>query len=157
MAKYRLLGNDELKEMEKEFIDFLVINGITADDWEKIMLQDDKEEASKIIELFSDVVFEQIFRKAEYLLLIESERIMSIHCDKEQMHLIAVSSRSDEYDLNNWNHIDFSDEKVLKHVDLFTGRKIYPELREQHLFKLSNEGYRLDKGQIHNYLLKWIE
>ena len=36
MPKYRLLTQDELNELEHEFINYLVLNGITAEDWEDI-------------------------------------------------------------------------------------------------------------------------
>jgi hypothetical protein len=36
MAKYRLLTLEELKSMEKEFVDFLVLNGIPGEDWVKL-------------------------------------------------------------------------------------------------------------------------
>ena len=36
MVKYRALTHEELESMEKEFIDFLVLNGITGEDWEKL-------------------------------------------------------------------------------------------------------------------------
>ena len=32
MPKYRLLTQDELNELEQEFINYLVVNGITAED-----------------------------------------------------------------------------------------------------------------------------
>ena len=31
--KYERLSKNELEELEKEFVDFLVVNGITAQDW----------------------------------------------------------------------------------------------------------------------------
>ena len=34
--KYRRLTNEELAELEKEFVRFLVSNTVTSEDWEKI-------------------------------------------------------------------------------------------------------------------------
>ena len=33
--KFERLSNNELRSLEKEFIQFLVVNGIVAADWEK--------------------------------------------------------------------------------------------------------------------------
>ena len=68
MAKnnYRRLNTEELASLEKEFIDFLVVNGITAPDWEQ-MKKDNPENSDQMIELFSEVVFEGIFRKTKFL------------------------------------------------------------------------------------------
>jgi len=59
MPKYRILSSEELELLEKEFIEFLVINGITADEWQKIKASE-PEKTKKFIELFSDVVFEKL-------------------------------------------------------------------------------------------------
>ena len=57
--KFRRLTNEELQELEKEFVQFLVSNTVTADDWEKIK-EDNPERAEGLIEIFSDIVFEKV-------------------------------------------------------------------------------------------------
>ena len=47
MTKYRRLTLEELEELQKEFVDFLVINGITAEDWVK--LKDNEVDKSELI------------------------------------------------------------------------------------------------------------
>ena len=79
MAKYRLLTLDELQELEHEFINYLILNGIEAKEWEKLKTED-KPAAEKIVELFSDVVFEKIFRKVEYLEQRNSKEIRCFQC-----------------------------------------------------------------------------
>lgn len=48
MAKYRLLTHEELIELEKEFIDFLILNSIVASDWMKIK-NEEPEKATRFI------------------------------------------------------------------------------------------------------------
>ena len=57
--KYRRLTLEELEPLENEFIDFLVVNGIIADDW-RHLLAHDLEKSNQIIDAFSEVVFEGI-------------------------------------------------------------------------------------------------
>ena len=64
--KYRRLTLEELKPLENEFIDFLVVNGVIADDWEQL-LANDVEKSNQIIDAFSEVVFEGIMRKTQFL------------------------------------------------------------------------------------------
>ncbi|NRA49043.1 MAG: hypothetical protein HRU12_07900 [Phaeodactylibacter sp.] len=64
--KYRRLRNDELQELEKEFINFLAANQVTADDWEKIKTAE-PEKADGLIEIFSDMVFDRVLEDVEYL------------------------------------------------------------------------------------------
>ncbi len=62
MAKFRSLTHEELESMEKEFIDSLVLNGITGEDWEKLK-KESPENAEGICESFSDVVFTKILKQ----------------------------------------------------------------------------------------------
>ena len=87
MPKYRLLTQDELTSMEKEFIDYLVLNSIIADDWQKIKAET-PEKAEKIIELFSDVVFEKILRSVKYLLKQTPKELFAFYCEAEKIHLV---------------------------------------------------------------------
>lgn len=64
--KYRRLTLEELKELESEFTTFLVTHGIPAEDWEK-MKEEEPERCEGLIEIFSDIVFEKVLSKVEYL------------------------------------------------------------------------------------------
>ena len=64
--KYKRLSIEQLKELEKEFVDFLVVNGILAEDWLKLK-ETDPDKAEQMVDLFSDVVFEGILRKTDFI------------------------------------------------------------------------------------------
>jgi hypothetical protein len=51
MSKYRTLKRDELKILEKDFVQFLVTNGIMANDWELLKIEE-PEKAEGLIEMF---------------------------------------------------------------------------------------------------------
>ena len=57
--KYRRVTLEELKPLENEFIDFLVINGIAATDWEYLLTHDSKN-SNKLLDAFGEVVLEDI-------------------------------------------------------------------------------------------------
>ena len=78
--KYRRLTNDELTELEKEFVRFLASNHITALDWEKLKGHDPKRVES-LIEVFSDIVFEKILQGIEYLEFKTPTDIKTFHCE----------------------------------------------------------------------------
>ena len=59
--KYRRLTLEELKPLENEFIDFLVVNGVIADDWEQL-LANDVEKSNQIIDAFRHYEKNSIFR-----------------------------------------------------------------------------------------------
>ena len=56
--KFRRLTNEELKPLEKKFIQFLVTNTITGEDWAK-MKEQRPEHALKLVDIFSDLMFEE--------------------------------------------------------------------------------------------------
>lgn len=131
--KYRVLPKEELLKLEKEFIDFLVINGITADDWVKIQ-KEDLSQADLIIEQFSDVVWEGSLRKAEYLTKVEAEKSYYFKCNKATIELILVNS--------------LSGRTTLKQAS-----KKYRKAREEELFEMLDQGCVLDDGASYNKLV----
>ena len=44
VTKYRRLTIEELQNLEKEFISFLVVNGIPSEDWEQIKKDEAKSQ-----------------------------------------------------------------------------------------------------------------
>ena len=77
MAKFRLLTIEELKEMEKEFVEYLILVGIAADDWVKLK-DEEPEKAENIVCLFSDVVFEKIMRETQFLEKREAKELKAL-------------------------------------------------------------------------------
>lgn len=63
--KYCCLCNEELQELEKEFVNFLAVNQVIVDDWEKIK-GEDNDKVDCLIEIFSDMVFDKVLEDVEY-------------------------------------------------------------------------------------------
>lgn len=129
MAKYRLLTTDELAELEPEFIKYLVVNGITAEDW-KVLKESKPDEAQHIIDLFSDVVFEKILRKAAFIQIQNDKILRVIRCNSDEMELIAV------HKIKNSEEAD----------EIYKGTKKYIKSREEEIFALLEEGYTICDG-----------
>ena len=64
--KYRILSNKELKPLKDDFVKFLSANTITGEDWSKIK-SNKPNEALKLVEIFSDIVWEKSLGKIKYL------------------------------------------------------------------------------------------
>ena len=155
MPKYRLLSLDELSNLEKEFIEYLVLNGITNDDWEQLKLNE-SEKTKEIIELFSDVVFEGIMRKAKYLVKIDKTSIYAFKCNESVIELATIETKSSE--------LDFTTEKGQEQLrsnppeDLkgFKASKSYENTRETELFKMIQNGCSITDNQWYDALVKVI-
>jgi hypothetical protein len=140
MPKYRLLNKTELQELEKEFVEYLVLNGITAEDWAKAKSEDILR-VEKVIELFSDVVFESILRKINYLEYRDKNSLHVFQCLPEK--LVVVSMESSES-----NSVDFTDPAFIQSASInppaalkvFTTDRIYKRDREAELFEMLQTG-----------------
>ena len=152
MAKYRKLTIEELQHLEKEFIDYLVLNGITADDWVKLK-EEEKDKAERIIELFSDVVFENILRKAQYLEFRSAAEIYAYQCLADKIVMVGITAAPG-------SEIDFSDEEYLKKaveqpdnsIKIFTTDKPYSKKREEELFDMLQAGCEISDGKLFKLL-----
>ncbi len=150
MAKYRVLTNQELVELEKEFVDYLVVNGIAADDWEKIK-HETPENADRIIELFSDVVLESVLRKAEFLELRTADLLLCFHCLQEKIILFGMRGGED----TNFLDPDFVQGALSNppgDLEIFTSEKAYLTTREEELFQMLNEGHVISDGALYKAL-----
>ncbi len=141
-VKYRQLNQDELKEFEKEFIEFLVINGITADEWVNLKAKH-KEKAEAIIYKFSDVIFESILRKVNYLEHISPKSIKCFQCLKDEIRLVGVdASKQSSIDFKNNTPTTFND------LEVYTSTKKYNKQREVEIFNLINAGAQISDGEL---------
>ena len=133
--------------MEKEFVDFLVVNGIVADEWQGIKANE-PDQAQRIISLFSDVVFESILRKTEYLEKWEAGHISTFQCLKDKMVLVQVEAKPS----SGVNFLEEELQNVLENrrsdLQVFHTSKAYIESRELEIFKMTNQGCVRSNGEL---------
>ena len=154
MAKYRILTSEELHELKDEFIKFLVLNGIPADDWEK--MKGDPEKADRMIELFSDVVFEKILRQITYLKHVSKSSIKIFHCKEEEIHLIGLDSDSEAIDLSAADINEQLEKGAVKHLKVYQASKTYNPSREEELFRMMQNGCVKSDGGVYKILLEQV-
>ena len=146
MPKYRLLTIEELNDLEKEFIDFLVINGVTADEWEKLK-KDEKEKAEKILEQFSDVVWEGVLRKTKFLEHRSPQEIRAFQCLNGKIILMGLKIEDQSIDLRTKEgYAQLKDNPPKSSV--YTTEKIYTKKREEEMFSLIQSGANLSDGEL---------
>ena len=152
MPKYRLLTNEELVEMKQDFVNYLVLNGITADEWKKL-LEADPEKAQTIIDLFSDVVFEKILRSVNFVLRTSKKEIIAFHCMEESIEMCGLVAGKDL-------DVDFTDHEVIASLianpvhglETIHAEKAYTKSRELEIFELTENGGLISDGNVFNAL-----
>ena len=150
--KYRKLTSEELNELEKEFIDFLVVNGITADDWVKLK-EENVNKAELIIDSFSDVVFESAMRKIKYLKFVTPKSIKCFQCLDQEIVLVAVDADKGtdvDFTMDNWKN-------DLLNSSVYTTTKKYNKVREIELFDMVQLGAEVSKGEMFKQLCMIIQ
>ncbi len=150
--KYKRLTPEELNNLEKEFISFLAHAQITAQDWEKMKIQEN-EKANELIDVFSDVVYDKVLKKIEYLEYREAKSLHIYKFTSEEIKLLGIKVKEgSKIDLtkNDLNQQDFSAVTILK------SNKKYQKEREVEIFELLQAGCLITNNALFNTLEKLI-
>ncbi|MFY0686364.1 MAG: hypothetical protein JXQ90_04315 [Cyclobacteriaceae bacterium] len=146
--KYRRLTTDELHELEKEFVDFLVVNGITADEWVNLKEQA-PDKAEQIVDAFSDVVMEGVLRKIKFIDMITSGFLYCFQCLEDKMVLVGLEKDADVViDFTQRDQISEALAKKQKGIKIFTQNKVYTKTREVELFEMLSKGCNISDGTM---------
>lgn len=148
IMKYSRLSNTELKELEKDFIQFLAANHVTADDWIKLK-EKDSERVEDLIGVFSDIVYEKTLTKLEYLEFKTPHDIKTFHCQSDKMVLMGIAVAPE-------SGVDFTKNdspgemiQILKkseaEIQIYTAEKRYNGERETELFQMLQSGCLISK------------
>jgi Family of unknown function (DUF6495) len=148
---FRRLNTDELAALEKPFINFLVANTITGDDWAKMKTQE-PERASKMLDIFSDFIFEERLRKVQFIQHQEPKEMRLFRCGDEKMELIglkvAAHSPIDFTLMSDLSKISPDTEGV----NIYRAEKKYTRGREREIFELLENGCRISEGGLFEVL-----
>jgi len=143
MIKYRRLTAEEFNLFEKDFIRFLAANSIQAADWQNLK-SNSPEKVDELLDIFSDMVLEKVYNKAEYLLIV---RPLEIHCFKMgefSARLLGVKFKKPDLDLtkdDGLSGIFNSEESFLENnPELFSLEKKYDKSKADEVYFLLKQG-----------------
>jgi len=150
MPKYRLLTEDELKELEGIFINFLAAKSITADEWEKIKKKD-KDKMRELLEEFSDVVFEKTLSNVRLLEKRTPSKILFFIPDDEGIELLGLEVQGDAgidftKEFTTDDILALFDENNDTEVNFVMGKKPYFEDRKKEIFDLMQSGAMISQN-----------
>ena len=141
--KFKRLPPNELQKLEKDFIDFLVSNGITAEDWVKLKNKS-LEKANDLIDLFSDIVYQRAMEKVEYLEYRGTHEMKIFHCGSDTIKMIGIEvERGQKLDLKTGDGLRRLGEVISTdagRISIFSASKAYKPNREQEIFRMMNAG-----------------
>lgn len=155
--KYRRLTSAELQDLETEFVQFLVANTVTSEEWVQLK-ENEPEKAEQLIELFSDVVFEKVISGVEYLEVKSPRDLKTFHCQDDKIVLLGLR-------INGETQLDFTQnpdpQQMMQQLQLsgaklqlYSAEKGYQPNRNEELFRMMQAGALISKD---GFLYKTLE
>ncbi len=151
--KYARLTKEQLEELHEEFITFLATQSITGEEW-KTLKNEKPKVAEDEIDVFSDLIWEGVLNKVQYLENISAQHMHLFYCAEKEMKLFSVKVMNPDIDLTteigfNW----FKKNWQSDFVEYLTAAKAYTEDKNLDIFMLIQQGAVITRGSLY----QWFE
>jgi len=146
--KYRRLSLKELEKANKDFVEFLAINGIPAEDWQR--LKSSPADVDRIIEAFSEAWYEMYLRKIQFLTIDLGNEVICFQCGEKSITLVGcrLNSGTIEQTLNQRLEHNLKNDLY----PMYTQSKPYLKTREMEVFDLLESGAKVDGSELYKRL-----
>ena len=155
--KYARLTKEQLEELKPEFVNFLATQSITGDEWATIK-EKQPQVAEEEIDVFSDLVWEGVLTKAQYLEHVSPNQMHLFLLGEGNMSLIAVKINKEDIDITTaegyaWLKENLGDDDVV----FMSASKDYSADRNADKFKLISEGAVITRGDLYKWFARFVE
>ena len=155
--KYTRLTKEQFEELNQEFSTFLATQTIDKAEWD-VLKAEKPEVAEQELDVFSDLVWEGVLSRAEYLEHFSKNHIFLFHCFDTYVQSIVLKSLVPETDfLTNDGLQWLSDNMFTETIEMKTGKKVFTEERNSSIFQLIQQGAFLSDGQLYKQIISIIE
>jgi hypothetical protein len=153
--KYRQLTKEQFESLNHEFAQFLATQKIDVNEWKDIKVNK-PELAEEELNLFSDLVWEDVLNKVNYLEHFSKNSVNLFKTEKESISRIVVQVNKEINLLSQEGY-----EWLLKNpkdeaVDYFQGTKNYKTERNPEIFDLIEKGSQISRGELFEYFSRLI-
>ena len=155
--KYTRLTKEQFEELHQEFTTFLATQSIDKAEWDTIK-KEKPEVAEQELDVFSDLVWEGVLTKAEFLEHFSKNHIFLFQCFDTEVKSIVLKSLVPEVDFLTKEGLQWlSDNMFTETIEMKVGKKVFTEERNYSLFQLIQQGAFLSDGQLFNQINTIIE
>jgi Family of unknown function (DUF6495) len=155
--KYTRLTKEQFEELHQEFINFLATQTIDKAEWDKIKTEK-PEVAEQELDVFSDLVWEGVLSRAEYLEHFSKNHIFLFQCfDKEIKSIVLKSLVSETNFLTKEGLQWLSDNMFTDTIEMKVGKKQFTDERNFSIFQLIQQGSILSDGKLFQQINSIIE
>lgn len=154
--KYAVLTKEQLEEMHKEFSTFLATQGIDKKEWDEIK-ENKPEVAEEEIALFSDLVWEKVLNKVNYLEHFSKQQLFLFKVEEFQISLIGLKVENKGIDITTSEGYKWLQSNLMNdQVNIYTSTKPIEEERNSDIFALIQQGANITKGKLYRYFEKIV-
>ena len=145
--RFRSLTIDELKELETEFKQFLIINQVYNEEWIE-MNKKDLEKANSLVDLFSDQVLEKVYSKIDFLEKRDKYAFSVFAVTKNDIETITIQSKNQTIELFTNAQIETALNQYLNELEIFCGTKKLAKEKCDEVFDLIKEGCEISSLDV---------
>ena len=150
--KYARLTKEQFEELHPEFTNFLASQSIDKKEWDAIK-EEKPEVAEQELDVFSDLIWEGVLTKAEYLEHFSKNHIFLFHCKEDYIDSMVLKSLVPEVDFLTKEGLQWLTDNIFTEtVEILTGKKNYDKERNEALFDLIMQGTILSDGQLYTQI-----
>ena len=154
--KYTRLTKEQLDELHPEFINFLASQSIDRAEWDAIKTKQ-PHIAEQEIDVFSDLIWEGVLNKTEYLESISMHHAFLFRCGDSHIHSFIVQSLHADIDLTTSKGIiRMLEDLSSDHIEIVRGSKPFMEDRNLEIFKLIRQGAVLSDGKLYQQVNSFV-
>ncbi|AZJ31539.1 hypothetical protein SAMN05444344_2044 [Tenacibaculum mesophilum] len=148
--KYRQLTKEQFEGLHEEFARFLASQNIDKKEWDELK-KEKPHVAEDEMNVFSDVVWDDVLTKTEYLEHFSPNLVNLFKCEEKEMHRIVIKIDKEvnvlEQEGFEWLLKNPNDEAI----EFLRGSKAYQEERNAEIFDLIEKGSTISKGELYEY------
>ena len=153
--KYSRLTKEQFEELHQEFINFLATQSVTADEWTNLKVNK-PELAETELDVFSDLIWEGVLNKAEYLEHISAQHMYLFQLSEDKIHAIVINLKND-VDITTQEGYDWLRENLMdENVEFLQADKAYTEDKNLDKFGMIEQGSVITKGDLYKYFNELI-
>ena len=150
--KYARLTKQQLEELHPEFVRFLASQQIDKTEWDKLK-EEKPEVAEQEIDVFSDMIWDSVLEKAEWLEHYSKNHIFLFKLDQEEMESIVIHAHNTPADFMTESGLIWLNENIFSdEVHLTRGKKAFGEDRKAEIFSLIEQGAILSDGVLYGQI-----
>jgi hypothetical protein len=155
--KYTRLTKEQFDELHAEFINFLATQSIDKAEWDSIK-KNQPQIAEQELDVFSDLIWEGVLSRAEYLEHFSKDYIFLFQCSDSFVHSIVLKALAPDVDFLTKPGLEWlSDNMFTDNVEMKVGKKPFTEERNASIFSLIQQGAFLSDGQLYKQIHNILE